>query len=88
MTGRDLLTATDPVDSVRVPPLARELVVTARGHAISLVVLVTARGLVDDLPPLTIRGQRREDGEPDASGRRVWRQLLSPRLLLSLKRLL
>ena len=47
-----------------------------RGHAISLVVLVT------------VRGQRREDGEPDVSGRRVWRRLLSPRLLLSLKRLL
>ena len=47
----------------------------ARGHAISLVVLVTARGLVDDpLPPLTVRGQRREDGEPDVSGRRVWRR--------------
>ena len=46
----------------------------ARGHAISLVVLMTARGLVDDtLPPLTIRGQRREDGEPDVSSRRVWR---------------
>ena len=38
----------------------------ARGHAIFLVVLVTARGLVDDhLPPLTIRGQRREDGKPE-----------------------
>ena len=61
----------------------------ARGHAISLVVLVTARGLVDDLlPPLTVCCQRREDGEPDMSGRRVWRRLLSPRLLLSLKRLL
>ena len=55
----------------------------ARSHAISLV------GLVDDpLPPLTVRGQRREDGEPDVSSRRVWRRLLSPRLLLSLKRLL
>ena len=47
----------------------------ARGHAISLVVLVTARSLVDDpLPPLTVRGQRREDGKPDVSGRRVWRR--------------
>ena len=61
----------------------------AHGHAISLVVFVTACGLVDDpLPPLTVRCQRREDGEPDVSGRRVWRRLLSPRLLLSLKRLL
>ena len=70
MTGRGLLTATNRVDSVRVPSLAGELTVTARSHAISLVVLVTARGLVDDsLPPLTIRGQRRKDGEPD-----VWRR--------------
>ena len=47
----------------------------ARGHAISLVVLVTARGLVDDfLPSLTVRGQRRKDGEPDESSRRVWRR--------------
>ena len=84
MTGRGLLTATDPVDSVRVPLLARELTMTG-----SLVVLVTARGLVDDLlPPLTNRDQRREDSEPDVSGRRVWRRLLSPRLLLSLKCLL
>ena len=60
----------------------------ARGHAISLVVLVTTRDLVDDLLPLTVRGQRREDDEPDVSGRRVWRWLLSPRLLLSLKWLL
>ena len=47
----------------------------ARGHAISLIVLVTARGLVDDsLPPLTVCGQRRKDGEPDESSRRVWRR--------------
>ena len=46
-----------------------------RGHAIFLVILVTARGRVDDhLPPLTVRGQRREDGEPDVSSRRVWRR--------------
>ena len=88
VTGRGLLTATDPVDSVRDPLLAVEVAVTVRGHAISLVVLVTARGPVDDLPPLTVRDQRREDGEPDVSSRRVWRWLLSPRLLLSLKRLL
>ena len=56
-TGRGILTATDPVDSVRVPLLA---------VAISLVVLVD-----DLLPPLTVRGQRREDGEPEVSGRRV-----------------
>ena len=52
MTGRGLLTATDHGDSVRVPLLAGELAVIARGHAISLAVLVTARGLVDD--PLSL----------------------------------
>ena len=62
VTGRGLLTATDHVGSARVPLLAGEVVVTARGQAISLVVL---------LPPLTVRGQRREDGEPDVSSRRV-----------------
>ena len=42
---------------------------------ISLVVLVTARGLVDDfLPPLIVRGKSRKDGEPDESSRRVWRR--------------
>ena len=52
-------------------PACRE----TRCHAIFLVVLSTARGLVDDhLPPLTVRCQRREDGEPDVSSRRVWRR--------------
>ena len=89
VTGRCLLTATDPVDSVRDPLLAGEVVVTVCGRAISLIVLVAARGPVDDLlPPLTVRSQRREDGEPDVSSGRVWRRFLSPRLLLSLKRLL
>ena len=89
MTGRGLLTATDPVDSVRDPLLTGEVAVTVRSPAIFLVIFVTARGPVDDLlPPLTVRGQRREDGEPGMSSRRVWRRLLSPRLLLSLKRLL
>ena len=47
----------------------------ARGHAISSVVLVTARVLADDyLPPLTVRRQGRKDGEPDESSRRVWRR--------------
>ena len=80
-TGRSLLTTTDPVDSISDPLLAREVVVTVRGHAIPLVVLMTARGPMNG-------GQRREDGEPDVSGRRVWRLLLSPMLRLSLKRLL
>ena len=69
MTGRGLLTATDHVGSARVPLLAGEVVVTARGEAISLVVLVD--GL---LPPLAVRSQRREDGEPDVSSRKVWRR--------------
>ena len=47
----------------------------ARCHEISLVVLMTARGLEDDsLPPLTVRDQGRKDGEPDVSSRRVWRR--------------
>ena len=47
----------------------------ARGHAIFLVVLMTARGrVVDHLPPLAVRSQKREDGEPDLSSRRVWRR--------------
>ena len=75
VTGRYLLTATGLVDCVLVPPLAGELAVTACGHKISLVVLVTARGLVDNfLPPLTVHGQRRKDGKPDESSRRVWRR--------------
>ena len=74
--GRGLLTATGRVDSVRVPLLAGEVAVTVRGHEIPLAALVTARD------------QRREDDEPDVSNRSVWRLLLSPRLLLSLGRLL
>ena len=62
-----LLTATDHVVSVRIPLLAGR-------HAIFVVVLVTARGRVDDHLPLTVRGQRRDDGEPDVSSRRVWRR--------------
>ena len=88
-TGRGLLTATGRVDSVRIPLLAGEVAVTVCGHAISLAALVTARGHVLGLPPpLTARDQRREDDEPDVSNRSVWRLLLSPRLLLSLRRLL
>ena len=61
----------------------------ARGHAILHVALVTARRLVGyHLSPLIVRGLRREDDEPDVSDRRVWRRWKSPRLLLSLKRLL
>ena len=83
--GRCLLTATGRADSVCVPLLAGEVAVTIRGHAIPLAALVTARGLP---PPLPTRGHGREDGESDVSSRSVWRRLLSPRLLLSLRRLL
>ena len=48
-TGRGLLTATYHVVSVRIPQLAGEVAVTARGHSI------------DDLPPLTARGLRRKN---------------------------
>ena len=89
MIGRGLQTASDRVDSVRDPLLAGEVVVTVRGHAVPLAALVTARGHVCDLLlPLTARDQRREDSEPDVRCRRVWRLYLSPRLLLSLRRLL
>ena len=74
--GRGLLTATHRVNCVRVPLLAGEVIVTIRGHVHCLP------------PPLTARDQRREDGKPDMRSRRVWRLFLSPRLLLSLKRLL
>ena len=75
VTGRDLLTATDHVDSVHVPQLAGEVTVTGRGHVISRVDLVTARGhAIDDLPPLTACGQGRKDGKPDEISRRVVRR--------------
>ena len=89
VTDRGLLTATDPIDSVRNSLLAGEVVVTIRGRAIPLVALIIAHGHVGDLlPPLIARDQKREDGEPDVRGRKVWRLFLSPRLLLSLKSLL
>ena len=71
-----LQTVTDCDNSTRDLLLVEEVAVTVRGHV---------RGL---LPPLTARDQRREDGVPDLRSKRVWRQLLSPRLLLSLRRLL
>ena len=88
-TGHVLRTATDRVNSIRYPLLVGEVVVTVHGHAIPLSALVTARGHVYGLfPSLTARDQRRVDGKPDMSDRRVWRLLLSPRLLSSLRRLL
>ena len=72
VTGRVLRTATDHVDSVRVPLLAGEVAVTVRGHAISRVDLVTVRGhAIDDLLLLTARGLGRKDGKPDEINRRV-----------------
>ena len=65
VTGRGLLTATDHVDSVRVPLLAEELAATQS--------LVCSNG-VDYLPPLIVRNQGRKDGVPDESSRRVWRR--------------
>ena len=83
VTGRGLWTATDHVDSARDPLLVGEVAV------IPLAALVTARSHERGrLSPLTARCQRMEDGEPDVRNRRVWRRWLSPRLLLSLKRLL
>ena len=62
---------------------------TARGHAIILAALVPACGHESShFCPLTARGQWREDDEQGVSNRRVWRRWLSPRLLLSLDRLL
>ena len=88
-TGRGLRIATDRVDNARDPLLAVEVVVTANCHTTPLAAFVTACGQVRSLlPPLTARDQRRVDGEPDVRSRRVWRRLLSPRLLLSLRRLL
>ena len=87
VTGRGLLTATGPGGSVRDPLLVREVAVTARGHSIPLVGLVTAHGHVcNRFSPLTVCGQGIEVDEPDVSCGRVWRQLRSPRLPLSEKR--
>ena len=74
VTGRDLLTATGHVVTVRVPLPAGEVVVTGRCPATSRVDLVTARGHeIDDLPLLTARGLGRKDGWPDETSRRVVR---------------
>ena len=84
-TGRGLLTATGHVVSVRVPLPAREIGVTARGHTLSQVALVTAHGHAgNNLPLLPARGQTRQDGWPDEISRRVLRRL-SLNLLLFLK---
>ena len=69
-------------------PLPRLLLLAHRSTLRDVMSREKFRWTDDLLPPLTVHGQRREDGEPDVSSRRVWRRLLSPRLLLSLKRLL
>ena len=76
VTGRGLLPAVGLDGSVRVPMFVGEVAVTASSHESG------------HFCPLTARGQWREDDEPGVSNRRVWRQWLSPRLLLSLDRLL
>ena len=83
--GRGLLTATGHIVSVRVPLPAGEIGVTARGHTLSRVALVTARGHAGDyLPLLPARRQVRQDSWPDEISRRVLRRL-SLSLLLFLK---
>ena len=86
VTGRGLLTATSRAVSERIPLPAGEIGVTARGHSLSRVALVTTRGHAGDyLAPLTARGLGSQDGWPDKKHRRVLRRLpLS--LLLFLKR--
>ena len=86
VTGRGLLTATDHVVSERVPLPAGEVGVTARGHTLSRVALVTSRGHAgNNLAFLPACGQKSQDGRPDEKRRRVLRHLpLS--LLLFLKR--
>ena len=81
VSGRGRLTATARVVSVRVPLPAGERGVTARGHPLSRIARVTARGQAGDyLAPLPACGQRCQDGWPDEKPRRVLGRL--PRSLL------
>ena len=81
VSGRGRLTATARVVSERVPLPAGERGVTARGHPLSRIARMTARGQAGDyLAPLPACGLRRQDGWPDEKPRRVWRRL--PRSLL------
>ena len=74
MTGRDNLLTTGLGGRVRDPLLVGEVTVTARGHAIPLAALVTARSHgCGRLFPLTARSRRIEADEPDVSNGRVWR---------------
>ena len=81
VTGRGLLTATGRAVSIRVPLPAGENGVTSRGHPLSRIARVTARGQAGDyLAPLPACGRRRQDGWPDEKPRRVLGRL--PRSLL------
>ena len=83
--GRGLLPATGHIVSVRVSLPVGKIGVTARGHTLSRVALVTARSHAgDNLLLLPARGQSRTDGWPDEISRRVLRRL-SLSLLLFLK---
>ena len=85
-TGLDPRIDTGRAVSERIPLPAGEIGVTARGHTLSRVALMTTRGHAgDNLPLLPARGQKSQDGWPDEKRRRVLRRLpLS--LLLFLKR--
>ena len=72
VSGRGRLTATARVVSERVPLPAGERGMTARGHPLSRIARVTARGQAGDyLAPLPACGQRGQDGWPDEKPRRV-----------------
>ena len=73
VNGRGLLTAIGHAVSIRVPLPAGEIGVTARGHPLSRIARVTARG------------SRNQDNGPDKKHRRVLRRL-PPSLLRFLKR--
>ena len=76
VNGRGLLTATGHAVSVRVPLPAGEIGVTARGHLLSRIARVTARGQAGDyLAPLPARRSRNQDDGPDEKHRRVLRRL-------------
>ena len=81
VNGRGLLTSTGRAVSVRVPLPAGEIGVAARGHMLSRIACVTARGQAGYyLAPLPASGRRRQDGWPDEKPRRVLGRL--PRSLL------
>ena len=70
--GRGRLTAIGHIVSVRDPMPAGEIGVTASGHTLSRVALMTASGHAGDyLPLLPARGQARKDGWPDEEGAEV-----------------